>query len=121
VSRQYSKRKFKIGEQIVVKLTVQSDANYEFLKLEDPRPAGTEVPKEETELPWSVSRREDHDDRTVFFLTYLRKGTNVFEYKLRAETAGHFTALPAQVELMYQPDIWGRSNSLQVDIESDKP
>lgn len=121
VSRQYSKRKFKIGDQIVVKLTVESDANYEFLKLEDPRPAGTEVPKEQTELPWSVSRREDHDDRTVFFLTYLRKGTNVFEYKLRAETAGHFTALPAQVELMYQPDIWGRSNSLQVDIESDKP
>ena len=43
-------------------------------------------------------------------------GTYTLTYQVRATIAGTFTALPAHVEAMYQPDIRGRSDQAVITI-----
>jgi uncharacterized protein YfaS (alpha-2-macroglobulin family) len=58
---------------------------------------------------YGYNNKEIHDDRVVFFVTHLGKGTHTFTYLARATQTGTFNALPAQVYLMYSPEVWGRS------------
>jgi uncharacterized protein YfaS (alpha-2-macroglobulin family) len=52
-----------------------------------------------------------HDDRVAFFITQLMPGTHTYSYLARVTHAGTFYAAPAQVYLMYAPQVWGRSDS----------
>jgi uncharacterized protein YfaS (alpha-2-macroglobulin family) len=46
----------------------------------------------------------------MFFASRLPAGASVFRHLLRTTHAGVFTALPAQAELMYFPEVRGNSN-----------
>ena len=71
--------------------------------------------KEEGLLDLSLSAREVHDDRVVFFATHLNRWhpdggrTYTYSYDLRAETKGTFLALPAYAEAVYAPATHGRT------------
>jgi uncharacterized protein YfaS (alpha-2-macroglobulin family) len=60
---------------------------------------------------YGYNNKEIHDDRVVFFVTHLGQGARTFTYLARATQAGVFSAMPAQVYLMYSPEVWGRSAS----------
>ncbi len=125
-----------LGEQIRVKLdvTVSKNADVEHVNIEDRFAAGFEVVSEQPNnrfgpipfftwwSPWA-SAREIHDDRVVFFATYLGRvnpddGSRTFQYTydLRAEVAGTFTSLPAFAEAVYAPGTNGRSDGATVRI-----
>ncbi|CAG0930333.1 hypothetical protein TFLX_01664 [Thermoflexales bacterium] len=65
---------------------------------------------------YGYNNKEIHDDRVVFFVTQLGKGTHTFTYLARATQTGVFSALPAQVYLMYAPEQWGRSASGTITV-----
>lgn len=62
------------------------------------------------------NHKEVRGDRVTFFITESPKGTHTFSYFARATHAGSFVAMPAYVEAMYNPAIWGRSASAQLEI-----
>jgi hypothetical protein len=103
--------------------------------LEDPLPGGLEAVNErlnttsytersnysgdESEFHYQAygyNNKEIHDDRVVFFVTHLGKGTHTFTYLARATQSGSFNALPAQAYLMYSPEMWGRSASGMITV-----
>ncbi len=107
------------GEALTVELSVTAPQDMEYAILEDPRAAGVEPVPEEREPGQGhagCDRREDRDERTVFFFTSLAKGTTTVTYTVRAETPGRFTALPARVELMYRPEVWGLSSLGELEV-----
>ena len=59
---------------------------------------------------------EMRDDRTVLFASYLSPGTYVYEYYARATTPGQYMNLPAHVELLYYPDVFGHSDGGQFTV-----
>jgi uncharacterized protein YfaS (alpha-2-macroglobulin family) len=59
---------------------------------------------------WVWTRVELHDDRVALFATYLNPGTHTFTYLARATTAGVFRVLPAHAEMMYAPEVSGRTD-----------
>ena len=61
--------------------------------------------------------REEHDDKSVFFLDRLEAGTWEIRFGMRAVTPGNFRALPVQVEAMYVPEIRANSDARRVRIE----
>ena len=61
--------------------------------------------------------REEHDDRSVFFLSHLKAGTWELRFRLRAISAGDFRALPVTAEAMYAPEITGNSDARRLKIE----
>jgi hypothetical protein len=80
-----------LGDELVVRLVVKSDRDYEFLELRDHRPSLTE-PVEVLSgwrwgdgVGWYVAFR---DASTQLFFERLPRGTHVFEYSLRAAHRG---------------------------------
>ena len=54
--------------------------------------------------------------RALAFADRLPAGKHLFEYIVRATIPGRFTAGPAQVEAMYEPDINGRTAATHVEV-----
>lgn len=96
----------KAGETVVVKLTFESSQTLEYLLAEDFKPAGFECLDNKSGHGYGKGMsyyQELHDERVSFYINRLRKGTSSISYQMRAEHAGTMSAMPATVELMYEP------------------
>ncbi len=116
---------FKVGDIVRVKLTVDAPRESWYMMLTDPLPAGFEA------INYSLatsgigpggerfywSRPDLRDNRAVFFTTYMWKGKHTYAYLIRATTSGTFRALPAEVTPMYEPEVWGRSASVDATVK----
>ena len=60
---------------------------------------------------------ERHDDRVLLFATRLAEGAHVFSYVVRATTAGTFRTAPARAEEMYEPEVFGRTESAVIEVK----
>ncbi|HWW61879.1 MAG TPA: hypothetical protein VN181_10965, partial [Thermoanaerobaculia bacterium] len=60
---------------------------------------------------------ERHDDRVDLFATRLGEGLHEYTYLLRATTAGTFMTAPAHAEEMYEPEVFGRTGSVVVEVQ----
>jgi uncharacterized protein YfaS (alpha-2-macroglobulin family) len=126
---------FSPGDEVVVKLIVQSDAPMRHVLLEDPMPAGLEPIDEENSqylyADWLIGRgdqeegrfnyygyaqREQHENRTVMLLEDLGDGRSVFYYVLRAVTPGDFRSAPPVATQMYLPSITGTGTSSAIKV-----
>ncbi len=109
----------KSGEQIEIELIVESKNDYEYLMIEDFKPAGFEP----VELRSGYDGNglgayvEYRDNRVTFFVNRLDRGKHNVSYKLRAEQPGRFSALPAVIEAMYAPELKGNSDEFKVRVE----
>ncbi|MFZ2493697.1 MAG: hypothetical protein WA208_19630, partial [Thermoanaerobaculia bacterium] len=130
---------FKAGELIRVTLRIRNTKERRYVALTDPIPAGTEPvetafattasdesrDQQESDLggDWmSWWRRggfdhvERHDDRVAVFATRLDGGDHEYTYLVRATTAGTFVTAPAYVEEMYEPEVFGRTGTVVVEV-----
>jgi uncharacterized protein YfaS (alpha-2-macroglobulin family) len=110
---------FESGDLLEVELVIESKNDYESLIIEDWKAAGCEPVDIRSgyngnELGAYVEFR---DERVVFFVYRLMRGTHSVSYRLRAETPGSFSALPARIEAMYAPELKGNSDENKVNIE----
>jgi len=125
--------RFQSGDLVEVRLTLDVPEESWYVIVDDPLPAGFEALNEQLgttshaaaageapRLHWQdygYNRKEVRDDRVSFFVTHLAPGEHTFSYLARAATVGSFTALPAQVYPMYEPEVWSRSESTDCQIE----
>lgn len=114
---------FRLGDMVRVKLTVDAPRESWYMMVTDPLPAGFESinysletsgvePTGKSGFLSYWSRPDLRDDRAVFFTTYMWKGKHIYTYLIRATTSGTFRALPAEAAPMYEPDVFGRSGSV---------
>jgi len=128
---------FTAGQLVKVEVRVKFPENAYFVAVEDHLPGGLEALNEGLSAANQVSMdrwgyedyrpfnwqdygynyKEIRGDRVVFFITSLEKGTRTFTYYARATTSGQFIALPAQAYAMYDLGLWGRSESVSIQIE----
>ena len=105
----------RVGEAVLVRLTLRAPAALDWVVIEDPLAAGFEVDAllpEGTEWPWST-HAETREDRAVFFIDRVEAGETVVEYLVRPEMAGTLSALPASAGPMYDPDLLVRSAAME--------
>jgi alpha-2-macroglobulin len=133
---------FSAGELVRVTLSLDLPKERRFVAVTDPLPAGFEPVEswfattardvarapddagDDDEPSWmDVWRRgtfdhvERHDDRVLVFATRLSEGHHEFSYVVRATTAGVFQVAPARVEMMYEPEVSGRTSTETVEIK----
>lgn len=109
----------KVGEEILVKLTLDSQHEFDYVMLEDRLPSGFEVvtdPADQYEWTYWYCRREVRDDRIAFFASTLWKGHSEIYYVLRAEVPGQVQVSPAQSWTLYLPDFTGNSSAAQLKV-----
>ncbi|MFV1966910.1 MAG: alpha-2-macroglobulin, partial [Pirellulaceae bacterium] len=107
------------GALIEVELELESKNDYEYLMFEDLKAAGFEP----VEVRSGYSRNglgaymELRDERVTFFVRRLARGRHSIAYRLRAETPGRFSALPAFGQGMYAPELVGNSDEMKLSIK----
>ena len=114
------------GSEMDVQVEITADADYRYVQLEDPLPAGCEMvssdsddgryPLDSSEGVAGYTRQEVRDDRVVFFFDSLPKGRTRLTYKLRAETPGAYQVLPGLASLTYFPEVRGNSGLVRAKI-----
>jgi uncharacterized protein YfaS (alpha-2-macroglobulin family) len=106
------------GDLIEVEMIIDSKNDYEYLLLEDHKPSGFEPDDQRSGYVFEglTAYRELRDDRVSFFLTSLARGQHSINYRLRAETPGKVSALPATIEGMYSPELVGNSDEFKLRV-----
>jgi hypothetical protein len=108
------------GDRIEVVLNLTAKNTYDYLAFEDMKPAGCEPVELRSGGRWAgglCANLELCDEKVVFFIGLLEQGQHVLRYKLRAETPGHFHALPAKGFAMYAPEVKAISDEMRLRIK----
>lgn len=113
-----SDAEMKSGDLIEVELSVESKNDYEYVIIEDLKPAGFEPVEARSGWRWEGLRsyQELRDEKVAFFADWLPRGTHNLSYRVKAETPGRFSALPARIEAMYAPELRGNSDEWKTRI-----
>ncbi len=109
-----------IGDELVVRLVVTSDRDYEFLELADHRPSLTEPVDVLSGWRWGDGvgwYAAVRDASMQLFFERLPRGTHVFEYSLRAAHRGSASSGFATIQSRYAPEFSAHSASIAVDVE----
>jgi hypothetical protein len=134
---------FGAGDLVRVTLRVRLTQERRFVAMTDPLPAGFEAveswfattasdlaqaqdsqaadgAEDRQRRAWwergGFDHVERHDDRVLVFATRLSEGLHEFVYIARATTAGSFRTAPAQVEEMYEPEVFGRTGTAVIEV-----
>jgi alpha-2-macroglobulin len=108
------------GDKLEVVLNITAKNSYDFLAFEDMKPSGCEPVELRSGGRWAgglCANLELRDEKVVFFIGLLEQGEHVLRYKLRAETPGHFHALPTKAFAMYAPEIKAISDEMRLKIK----
>jgi uncharacterized protein YfaS (alpha-2-macroglobulin family) len=108
------------GDELVVRLVVTSDRDYEYLELADHRPSLTE-PVDVLSgwrfgdgAAWYLAVR---DASTQLFFERLPRGTHVFEYSLRAAHRGSASSGFARIQSRYAPEFSAHSSAVPLEVK----
>lgn len=128
----------RVGDTLMVRLTIVAPNDLHYVVVEDPIPAGTDAidPMLQTSQQigtqsafdladplqrgwgyWLFTTTEFRDDRVVLYAPYLPAGTYEFVYSIRAGLPGVFNVLPATGYEFYFPEVYGRSAGSTFTIE----
>jgi alpha-2-macroglobulin len=115
----------RLGEVVLVRVTVQSTQSRRFVVVDDPLPAGVEAIDTGLATASRLStraadstrpgrrghydHREVRDDRVVHFTDALGPGEHVYEYLGRVVATGVQAWPAARAEEMYSPEVYGTS------------
>jgi uncharacterized protein YfaS (alpha-2-macroglobulin family) len=110
--------KVKSGDLIEVEMHIKSKNDYEYVVIDDMKPAGCETV--DGLSGWVrqdlAAYREFHDERVSFFVRSLARGEHSLSYRVRAEIPGLFNALPTQMNGVYAPELRANSNDFRIAV-----
>ena len=110
----------KVGDVVTVRLEISIDRNMQFVHIKDMRASGFEPVNVLSGYKWKGEfgyYESTRDAATNFFSDYMRKGTYVFEYDLKANNAGNFSNGITSMQNMYAPELSAQSEGIRVEIK----
>ncbi len=109
----------KVGDKIEVRLTIKVEHNFDFVMIQDKKPAAFDTEKLLSGWVWDgLSRYEDLQlAQTNFFMDYVPVGTYELKYILRPTASGVFNVGSSIMQSMFAPEISAHSNSFIIKVE----
>ncbi|QDV24242.1 alpha-2-macroglobulin family protein [Aureliella helgolandensis] len=111
------------GVLVEVELLVESKNDYEYILIEDRKPACLEAVESQSGYFYSGGLpiyREFRDTHIGLCIRQLPQGNYSLRYQFRSETPGTFTALPATIQGMYAPELAGNSRDFDVIVTDEQ-
>ncbi len=112
----------KVGDNITVRIQIQSDRNLEYVHIRDMRAASFEPLNAISGYNWKGGLgfyQSTRDASMDFYIDYLRKGKYVFEYQLNATLSGTFTNGITTAQCMYAPEFMSHTGSSVIMVEKE--
>jgi uncharacterized protein YfaS (alpha-2-macroglobulin family) len=109
-----------VGDKVLVRVELRTDRDMEYIQLKDMRAAAFEPVNVLSAYKWQGGLgyyEATRDAATNFFISYLPKGTYVFEYRLNAVQRGEFSNGITSVQCMYAPEFAAHSEGNRVRVE----
>jgi len=110
----------KTGDLLKVVVYLKADRDFEYVQLKDMRPAGTEPIDALSAYKYQDGLyyyQVTKDVATNFFISYLNKGSYVFEYQLRVAQPGNFSTGITSIQSMYAPEFNAHSQGSRMVIK----
>lgn len=119
---------FERGDIVAVHLDFVLPAARRYVVIEDGLPAGLEAVNfslataqqhlaMDMDQKFRIDHVETYGDRVLVFANYLPAGSYQFDYLAKAATKGKFSAPPAHIEEMYNPEVFARTMTGAMEIE----
>ncbi len=109
-----------VGDKVKIRIELRSDRDMEYVHMKDMRSSGFEPINVLSQYKWQDGLgyyEATGDAATNFFIEYLRKGTYVFEYPLRATNKGDFSNGVTTIQCMYAPEFTSHSEGIRVEVK----
>lgn len=110
----------KPGDKLMIRLTLKSDREMEYLHLKDTRASTMEPVNVLSGYKWQDGLgyyESTKDASTNFFISHLRKGTYVFDYPVFITHTGVFSTGNASIQCMYAPEFTANSGGMKIRVE----
>lgn len=110
----------KPGNKVVIRLTLKSNREMEYLHLKDTRASTMEPVNVLSGYKWQDGLgyyESTKDASTNFFISKLRKGTYVFDYPVFITHTGVFSTGNASIQCMYAPEFVANSGGMKIRVE----
>ncbi|MEP7319784.1 MAG: hypothetical protein ABI921_13610, partial [Panacibacter sp.] len=108
-----------VGDKVVMQIILKSDRDMEYLHLKDMRAASMEPTNVLSGYKWQDGLgyyESTKDASTDFFISYLPKGTYVFEYPAYITHSGSFSVGVANIQCMYAPEFSSHSEGIKINV-----
>ncbi len=109
-----------VGDLVKVRIEIRVDRDMEYVHIKDMRAAGFEPVNVLSGYKYQDGLgyyEATGDAATNFFISYLRKGTYVFEYPLRISHSGNFSNGITTIQCMYAPEFTSHSEGVRVVVK----
>lgn len=109
-----------IGNKVIVRLTVRTDRDMEFVHLKDMRASCFEPVETISRLKWynnTYYYESIKDASTNFFFDHLSRGTYVFEYPVYVNRVGEYSNGITSIQCMYAPEFVSHTAGIKVVVE----
>lgn len=110
-------RYLKVGDKLIVRLTIETDRAMEFVHLKDLRASGFEPMDVLSGYRWNGGLgyyQSTKDLATHFFIDYLPRGKFVIEYTVTVAQAGSYSEGLATLQCMYAPEFGSHSEGSRI-------
>ena len=108
------------GDKVQVRIELRVDRPMEYVHLKDMRASGFEPINVLSQYKWQGGLgyyESTKDASTNFFISYLPKGTFVFEYPLVVNHKGDFSNGVTTIQCMYAPEFTSHSEGIRVKVQ----
>jgi uncharacterized protein YfaS (alpha-2-macroglobulin family) len=108
----------RVGEELEVRLTVKSKAQFEYVHVKEPRGAGFEETTLTSGWRWDKlpAYQEPRDSLFNFFVDWLPHGEFELRHSLRPTTPGRYRIGSAVLQSMYSPDVTAYSAGMELEV-----
>ena len=113
-------RPLKVGDRVVVRLTLRADRDLEFVHLKDTRAASFEPVDQVSGMGWQNRvpyYRTSKDASTNFYFDTLPKGTYIFEYRVHVNREGDYSNGITTVQCMYAPEFTTHTEGMRIIVK----
>ncbi|RYY44925.1 MAG: alpha-2-macroglobulin [Chitinophagaceae bacterium] len=110
----------KIGDKVKVRIELKADRDMEYIHMKDMRAASMEPVNVISQYKWQGGLgyyESTRDASTNFFISWLPRGSYVFEYPMFVSHAGNFSNGITTIQSMYAPEFSSHSEGIRVRVE----
>ena len=109
-----------VGDKVKVRIELKCDRDVEYLHMKDLRAACMEPVNVISQYKYQDGLgyyESTKDASTNFFISWLSRGTYVFEYELLVTHTGNFSNGITSIQCMYAPEFSSHSEGVRVTVE----
>jgi hypothetical protein len=110
----------KVGDKVVVRLTIRSDRDFEFVHLKDMRAACFESMEQISGVRWQerlIYYQTSKDASFNFYFEVMPRGTYVLEYPVYVNRVGNYSNGITTIQCMYAPEFASHTSGIRINVK----